>query len=127
MRRLVPTPAAILNALIRDPRKRFYASEILSSLPVLIPFAAAAVVALGCLPTLVIWGFAILFGWILDHDLRAPARVVLYLLYVFSAGWGVGLGIRDVMRSARLRWERNADRILSIGYETYRRETGRWL
>ncbi|MEJ5169804.1 MAG: hypothetical protein WHU10_02350 [Fimbriimonadales bacterium] len=127
MRRSFPTPAALLNLLIRDPKRRFYASELLSGLPILVPFAIAAVLALGCLPTILIWGLAIFFGWILDHDLRAPARTMLYLVYVFAAGWGVGLGLRDLLRTARLRWERNAERIFQQGYERFRRETGRWL
>lgn len=127
MRRSILSPAALLDLLIRDPKQRFYASEILSGLPILVPFALAAVLALGCLPTVMIWSFALFFGWILDHDLRAPARTILYLVYVFAGGWGVGLGLRDLLRSARLRWERNRERILRLGYERFRRETGRWL
>jgi len=127
MRRSILTPAALLNLLIKDPRRRFFASEVLSGLPILIPFALAAVLALGCLPTVLIWSLAILFGWILDHDLRSPARTILFLVYVFAAGWGVGLGLRDLLRSARLRWERHRERVLREGYERFRKETGRWL
>lgn len=121
------SPAALLDWLVKDPKKRFYLAEYLVGAWIVVPFTIAGLVMMGFAPTVVVGGSALFFGWLLDHDLKRPAWVILYVVYLFSSGWGFGLGIRDLMRSARLKWQKNQDRIAEVGYQRFRKETGRWL
>jgi hypothetical protein len=123
----VISPAWLLDWLIRDPKRRFFASEWIIALWVLPFFTLLGLAVMAVFPTvliLIIWG---ILSLVLSFDIKSWVMFILYVVFLFSAGWGLGNGIRDIVRQANQTWERDGDEIRLGGYSAYRLRKGRWV
>jgi hypothetical protein len=121
------SPAWLLDLLIKDPRKRFVASELVTGILLVPIFTMLGTAVMAVFPTTVILLIWALLANVFQLEVGIWAMTALYLVFLFAAGWGFGLGIRDISRAIELGWRSGGDEIAEEGYRAYRRKTGRWV
>jgi hypothetical protein len=120
------SPSWLLDLLIKDQRKRFVASELITGVLLVPIFTMLGTAVMAVFPTTVVLVFWALSANVFHIEVRTLAMLALYLIFLFAAGWGFGLGVRDISRAIELGWRSGGDDILANGYRAYRRKTGRW-
>jgi hypothetical protein len=120
------SPAWLLDILIKDPRKRFVASELVTGVLLVPIFTMLGFAVMAVFPTIVVVLVWALLAGAFQIDVGPWPLRALYLVFLFAAGWGLGLGIRDIGRAIELGWRSGGDEILNDGYRAYRLKTGRW-
>ena len=120
------SPAWLLDLLIKDQRKRFVASELVTGVLLVPVFTMLGTAVMAVFPTTVILLIWALLANVFQFEVWAWIRLAHYLVFLFAAGWGFGLGIRDISRAIELGWRSGSDEITAGGYRAYRLKTGRW-
>jgi hypothetical protein len=120
------SPAWLLDLLIKDPRKRYVASELITGILLVPIFTMLGTAVMAVFPTTVVLVLWALSANVFNIEVHDMAMLALYLIFLFAAGWGFGLGVRDITRAIELGWRSGGDEIMAQGYREYRRKTRRW-
>lgn len=121
------SPAWLLDKLVRDPRRRFFIAEWIGAMAVLPWFTLIGLAIIAVFPLVLILLIWALCNALLPWDVKEWVKFILYVIFLFAAGWGLGNGLRDIMNNAEKIWERDKEEILRDGYATYRLRMRRWV